>query len=196
MQNYEKLRRQILKRIQKELKPKRYLHTLGVESAAIALARQYHASEEEASIAALLHDIAKYISQEDSLQMLEGTGILEKYPELTAQPQLLHAFAGAELVHRDYPELSEDIVHSVRYHTTGRPDMSVLEKIIFSADYIEPGRADFPGLHEARIALFEDLDAGVYRILQDTVHYIEGQDHVCFILTKEACEFMKALVNS
>ncbi len=195
IKNYESLRARILENLEEQLKPKRLLHTLGVESAAIALARWYGAEEEDASIAALLHDHTKYMNQEQALKCLQDARILDEYPELVQNPKLFHAFTGAEMIKEQYPMLSEDIINSVRYHTTGRPNMSVLEKIIFSADYIEPGRTPFPGLAAARALLFEDLDAGVCLILKDTVAYIEGSGLPCFRLTKEALQYYEKLVK-
>ena len=198
MKNYESIREQAVEWAKTKLKPHRWEHTLGVESTAIALARIYGEDEEKASIAALLHDTAKYLPDEESLKVLKGLDIVRQYPEVVEYPKLYHAFVGAEMVKERFPELPEDIIDSIRYHTTGRPDMSRLEKIIFSADYIEPNRKRFPGLTEARIRMFEDLDLGVYLIFEQTDRYLSnlGETPDYFRLTKESYDFMKVLVKN
>ncbi len=195
MKNYDALREKILLELKDNLKPNRFRHTLGVESTAIALANLNQVDPEEASIAALLHDIAKYFDFDTYMFWLKGTSILERFPDIGSFPKLLHAFAGAQYAQKKYPELNEDIINSVRYHTTGRAGMGTLEKIIFAADYIEPGRKDFPGLLSARERTFDDLDQGVYLILKQTVSYLEQNEEPCFLLTKEAFNDMIPMAN-
>ena len=195
MKEYSTYRSEILKRIEKDLKPGRFRHTLGVESTAIALARIAGISEEKASLAALLHDWAKYMSEDASIKLLKRANVLKAFPNLEAYPKLLHAFAGAELVKKEYPKLDDEIVSAVQYHTTGRAGMSTLEKIIFASDYIEPGRKTFSGLSEARERVFADLDQGVFLILEQTIRYLEENGESCYFLTKEAYEDMKRLVK-
>ena len=197
MDNFQKLRKEALEWARRDLKEKRFIHTLGVESAAIALARVHGESEEKASIAAILHDIAKYVPDEQSLNILKNTDIIREFPEIVEYPQLYHPFVGAELIRQRFPDMPEEIIQAVRYHTTGRPDMSRLEKIIFSADYIEPGRNIFPGLSTAREQLFANLDKGVLLIFEQTDAYLKKGDPEAqyFPLTKQAFDFMKALVK-
>ena len=188
---YHEFRDQILKVLERVLKPKRLTHTLGVETTAIALARLYHVSDTEASIAALLHDIAKNMDQE----ILESLVLHSPYGELLSPidkyPQLLHAFAGAEWILEKYPQVSEEIVNAVRFHTTGRPYMGTLEKIIFVSDYIEPGRKPFPGLETAREATFKDLDQGVSIVLKQTLEYLKAQNQESHILTSQTYAYMQ-----
>ena len=191
MKDYIKLRSEIMERLHQDLKDKRLLHTLGVESTAIALARRYDADEQEASIAALLHDCAKYMPMEEQLDWISKGEIGTRFPDIDQYPKLLHAFSGAEICAAEYPQLSEQVIDAIRFHTTGRSHMGLLEKIIFSADYIEPGRVQFIGLQEAREQTFDDLDAGVALILKQTIAYLEEQDQPCFVLTQEAYEFYK-----
>ena len=189
MENYKSLRAEIMDRLQKELKDKRYRHTLGVESTAIALARRFGADEQEASIAALLHDVAKYVPVEEQVDMIRDTEIGRRFPDIDKYPKLLHAFAGAEICAKDYPELPETVINAIRYHTTGRSHMDLLEKIIFSADYIEPGRVQFIGLQDAREQTFADLDQGVALILKQTIEYLKSNGQPCFALTQEAYDY-------
>ena len=189
MENYKSLHAEIMQRLQKELKDKRYRHTLGVESAAIALARRFGADEKEASIAALLHDVAKYVPVEEQIALIRDTEIGRRFPNIGQYPKLLHAFAGAEICAKDYPMLSESVINAVRYHTTGRSHMDLLEKIIFAADYIETGRVRFIGLQEAREQTFANLDQGVELILKQTIAYLKSNEQPCFALTQEAYDY-------
>lgn len=188
---YHAFRDQILKRLERVLKPKRLTHTLGVESTAVALARIYHISAQEASLAALLHDVAKNMDIKDLEQIVLNSEYAELLSPVSEYPQLLHAYAGAEIVNTDYPELSEDLVNAVRFHTTGRPGMSTLEKIIFVSDYIEPGRKPFPGLETAREAAFKDLDLGVLIVLKQTLEYLKTQNQTCHSLTVQTYMYMQ-----
>lgn len=194
--NYTELRNQILKRLEKELKSKRLTHTFGVETTAIALARMNHISDQDASIAALLHDIAKNLDKDRLEDLVKHSEYAAKLDPLQKYPHLLHAFAGAEIVQRDYPELPEDIVNAVRFHTTGRPFMGTLEKIIFAADYIEPGRKPFPGLEMAREMTFKDLDAGVLLILKQTDAYLHAQGESYHPLTRETYHYMLDIMEA
>ncbi len=168
---YQELRKDILKWIEARLKPKRFQHTLGVEETAVLLARTFGCDQQEASLAALLHDNAKNLDQEVLYQICQ-----EHYPEYNLSDEyasVFHAFAGAVTAKEKYPDLSEDILQAICFHTTGRPQMSMLEKIIYAADYAEPGREPFPGLELIRERLFQDLDDGVRCMLQQTVDYVK-----------------------
>lgn len=152
---------------------KRFEHTLGVEYTAAALAMCHGASVSDARIAGLLHDCAKCLSDRAQLTACERYGIsvseLEK-----RNPFLLHAKVGACLARKKYGVEKEDILNAILYHTTGREGMCLLEKIVFVADYIEPGRKKAPNLEEIRRLAFRDLDAAMIKILEDTLSYLES----------------------
>ena len=183
---YEELRGQIMEMLAKTLKPKRFTHTLGVESTAVALARLHDESPEKASIAALLHDMAKNRTDEDLLDICRKNAI-DLHPN-ERYLSLLHAFAGSVLAREAYPGLPEEIYTAIRYHSTGRPHMSTLEKIIFSADYIEPNRKPFQGLETARERTFADLDKGCILILEQTISYLKEKKQAIHPLTQETLE--------
>lgn len=167
---YQELREDILCWIEKRLKPKRVQHTMGVEVTAVALARTFGCDAQEASLAALLHDNAKNMDTQELFAICKNS-----YPEYGLSLEyssVFHAFAGAVLAKERYPQLSEDVIRAICFHTTGRPGMSRLEKIIYAADFAEPGREPFPGLELIRERLFTNLDDGVWRILQQTVEYV------------------------
>ena len=170
-ENYQSLRADILDWVEARIKPKRFQHTLGVEETAVQLARIYGVNPYEASIAALLHDNAKNLTNEELYRICQTY-----YPQYNLTQEyssVFHAFAGAITAKRRYSELSNDVINAICFHTTGRPNMSTLEKIIYAADYAEPGREPFPGLELIREYLFNDLDDGIRHMLQQTVDYVK-----------------------
>ncbi len=160
------------RRLKKELDEERYQHTLGVMFTASALAMCHDADIQQAECAGLLHDCAKCIPNEKKLKLCEEYGIEVSATERKAQ-YLLHSKLGAYLAKAQYGIDDPEIISSIRWHTTGRPNMSKLEKIIFIADYIEPQRCKAQHLPEIRRLAFEDLNQTVLRILEDTLHYLD-----------------------
>ncbi|MBQ5960213.1 MAG: bis(5'-nucleosyl)-tetraphosphatase (symmetrical) YqeK [Firmicutes bacterium] len=182
-------RNEILKWLYERLKPKRFLHTLGVEQEALQLARIHGIPLKEASTAALLHDCAKNLSTEKLLAICKDHNInLHNNEEY---PQLLHAFAAPYVAQKQFGTLPEDVCNALRFHTTGRAGMSPLEELIYSADYAELGRDPFPGLEEARKRLIADLSDGTHFILQNTVKYLESNHSEVFPMTMQALESYK-----
>lgn len=164
--------KKIRKSMEKSLDDKRFEHTLGVEYTAAALAMCHGASIKNAQLAGLLHDCAKCLSDEKRLSICEKHNISINAVE-RRNPSLLHAKVGSFLAMEEYEVNDSDVIHAILNHTTGRPGMSVLEKIIFIADYIEPGRMKAPHLDEIRRLAFVNLDAALLRILEDTLCYLE-----------------------
>ena len=158
----------------KILKPKRYLHVLGVQFTCASLAMKYHANIEKAQIAGMLHDCAKHL--DDEMQLAEcmkyGINISEVERKV---PALLHSKLGAYYAKTIYGVEDEEILNAIIYHTTGRPNMALLEKILYVADYIEPSRPDIMrGLNEIRSMAFEDLDATIVMIARNTLDYVKS----------------------
>ncbi len=162
----------IRKAMEKALDTKRYEHTLGVEFTAAALAMRYDASVMNAQIAGLLHDCAKCLSNEKKLSICEKHNISVNEIE-KRNPFLLHAKVGSFLAMNEYGVEEPDVINAILNHTTGRPGMSLLEKIVFVADYIEPARKQAPNLIEIRKLAFENLDLALVRILEDTLVYLK-----------------------
>ena len=176
-------------RLQGELPGFRYEHTLGVEYTSACLALRYGADMEKARIAGLLHDCAKCIPTEQKLSDCEAYGLPVSEWE-RKNPELLHAKLGAVLARRDYGIEDEEILSAITWHTTGKPAMSLLDKIVFIADYMEPNRANkAPNLPEVRVLAFEDLDRCLLRILTDTVDYLAEKGGVTDPMTRETCEY-------
>lgn len=152
---------------------KRFAHTLGVEFTAAALAMKYQADVTDAQIAGLLHDCAKCLTDEKRVSICEKHQIPMTDIE-RRNPFLLHAKVGEYLAREKYGITNPDILNAIRFHTTGRENMSLLERIVFVADYIEPGRRQAPNLTEIRQLAFTDLDAAMLKILEDTLSYLRA----------------------
>ncbi len=180
--------KEIIEILRKELKPSRFNHTIGVMETAIKLAEHYNCDREKAKIAGLLHDCAKCLPPEESIRFCREKGV-NIQPVEYENPSLLHAKAGALLARDKYSVEDEDILHAILVHTTGQPDMSLLDKIIFTADYIEPGRNQAPRLDYLRKTAFENLDTAVAEILFDTLNYLREKNAVIDTTTKDTFDF-------
>ena len=186
----------IEKKLQDVLKKKRYAHTLGVRYTAAALAMRHGCSVEKAQMAGLLHDCAKGYSGEELLALASKYGLDISKAEMKT-PHLLHAKVGAYLAEYEYGVTDEDILNAIRFHTTGKPGMTMLEKIVFIADYIEPNRRMLKGLPRCRALAFENLDVAMYEILKSTLEYLCGQEETEGIdeTTRSAYEYYKRSVT-
>ncbi len=182
--------REIKEELKKELSSSRYEHTMGVEYTAACLAMRHGCNVDKARLAGLLHDCAKGISTERKIAMCEEAG-LDVRPVERENPELLHAKLGAYLARIRYNIEDEEILSSITWHTTGKPGMNLLEKIIFIADYIEPNRDRAPHLTELRQMAFCDLDACLLAILEDMNDYLKEQDATCDPLTWETYLYYK-----
>lgn len=180
--------KKIRKAMEKTLDPKRYEHTLGVEYTAAALAMCHDASIKDAQLAGILHDCAKCMSDEKKLALCEKHNISVNEAE-RKNPSLLHAKVGSFLAMEEYGVTDQDVIHAILNHTTGRPNMSPLEKIIFIADYIEPGRNKAARLDEIRKLAFVDLDRTLVWILKDTLDYLKTLDEEIDPMTQKTYDF-------
>lgn len=179
--------------LKKLLKPSRYLHSTGVESVAKDLAVINSYDMDKAGLAGILHDCAKYLTDEELLSECNKYGM----PVTKIEKQcvyLLHAKVGALYARIKYGIDDEDILSSITFHTTGRPAMSLLEKIIFVADYIEPYRKPLPRIDEIRKASYDNLDLGLYMILENMVNYFESTAQVIDTLTIDTYKYYKGLL--
>jgi nicotinate-nucleotide adenylyltransferase len=169
------------------LKPKRMPHVLGTETTAAALAQKYGADVTDARIAALLHDCTKKLDMDEQLALCEHYGIELDDLERRAL-KLLHSKTGAAIA-RDVFGVKDEIYSAILWHTTGKPDMTLLEKVIYLADYIEPTR-DFPGVEELRRAVWEDLDKGMLMGLNDTIREMEERGNPIHEHTRMARDYL------
>ena len=167
---------------------RRVEHVAGVESQAVLLAMHWGEDADSAAAAGILHDITKNLNKEKQLNLCEKYGIMLDIAEVE-NPALLHARTGAALA-RERFAISDEIYGAIRWHTTGRPDMSMLEKIIYLADYTEPTR-DFDGVEKLRELCFEDLDRAMALGLRMSLEEIRGRGAVPFRDTVAAYEYYK-----
>lgn len=177
-------------KLSKKLKKDRFEHTIGVMYTAASLAMCYGEDIEKALRAGLLHDCAKYCPAEDQIRLCRKHNIELTKSELE-MPALIHAKLGAYLAQHKYKTEDPEILNAVRYHTTGRPGMTMLEKIIYIADYIEPNRKVIPGLQEIRNIVFQDIDRAVYLSARRTVRYLKDGGRAVDPMTVSTCEYYK-----
>lgn len=180
--------KKIQKKVKKMLDTKRYEHSIGVAYTACALAMRYECSIEDAYIAGICHDCAKNISSKDSIKLCKSKNINISEVELN-NPFLLHGKAGAVIANKKFKINNEDIICAISNHTTGRPGMSLLEKIIFVADYIEPNRKMISGLEEIRKLAFIDLDKAIIIIIENTLNYLTNKNAVIDSTTQKTYDY-------
>ncbi|HJG22428.1 HD domain-containing protein [Enterococcus durans] len=166
----------LMQKIQMRMSERRFNHVLGVEEMAIALAEKYGCSPEKASIAALTHDYAKERPDDEFILVIKRDGYDTAL--LDYGNAIWHGVVGASFVERELGITDEEILHAIRVHTTGAAKMSLLDKIIYVADYIEPGRV-FPGVKEARELALIDLDEAVaFETKHTLAHLIEQEQQI------------------
>ncbi len=148
---------QLCEKLKAMLTEKRYQHSLGVMDTALQLALRYGCDTGKAKLAGLLHDCAKNYDVPEMLTLCEQYGVvLDKVTAIT--PGLIHQVLGAEMARREFGAHDEEVLSAIRCHTTGKPDMSLLEKILYLADFTEPGREWFEGLDALRELTASNLD--------------------------------------
>ena len=165
---------EVQEKLEKKLSPYRFQHSLGVQYTAAALAMKYSMDINKASIAGLLHDNAKFLSGEQMYEKCLKYGI-EILKEEKEQPHLLHGKLGAYYAKEKYGVTDKEILSAIEHHTTGKPNMSLLEKILYIADYIEPNRKVIEGLDEIRRYAFDDIDKAVVYKLKNMRGYLLSQ---------------------
>lgn len=162
------------KKLQNHIDEMRYIHTQGVMYTAAALAMCYGEDLERAQVAGLLHDCAKCIPNDEKLKLCRENDIPVSDTEKEA-PFLLHARLGAFIAQEKYGIKDQEILDAIAWHTVGRPKMTMLEKIIFLADYIEPNRTKAPNLDQIRKEAFRNIDFAVYLTMRDTLSYLKEE---------------------
>ena len=178
----------IKKKLRHHLDKERYEHTLGVMYTATALAMVYGTDMNRALLAGLLHDCAKCIPGEKKIRLCEKYGLPINSAE-RQNPGLLHSKLGAYLAESKYGIEDKEVSDAICYHTTGRPNMTLLDKIIYIADYIEPNRFQAPNLEDARRMAFVDIDACLYMILKDSLSYLETKNEAIDPMTEKTFHY-------
>lgn len=159
---------EFLEEIKKRLNPDRLYHSLNVADEAKKLAKHYGADEQKAFTAGLLHDILKNTPDSELLQYFERNGIMLTETE-RASRKTWHAMAGTDFLRRELHVTDEDILSAVRWHTTGRTGMTLLDKVLFIADFISADR-DYPGVERMREKAYVSLEDAMLEGLQFTIN--------------------------
>lgn len=175
--------------IEKNFSEKRKVHTEGVRKTAVMLAKKYGADPEKAELAALFHDMYRGVSEDVLNYYVKHLDLDKKYLN---NCNLAHGKIAAIIMKRDYGIEDEDIINAVSYHTTGRPGMTLLEKIIYIADAIEPNR-NYPGVESLREAAERDLDEACLLSLTRTIEYVQGQGNYLDNDTLLARDYFRAI---
>ena len=174
----EKTRDGYLSLLQTRLNDKRYIHSLNVAAAAVLLAKRFGADEDKAYVAGLLHDITKNEADENQLQILQSGGIILTDTQKN-NPKLWHAMSGMVYLRDTLGVTDEEILGAVRWHTTGKAGMTLLEKVIFIADYISVER-DYPDVDVMRRLSEMSLDAAALYALKFSLrHLSEKEKPIC-----------------
>lgn len=188
---------ELIKVLSANLKPKRMLHTHGVAVTAANLAGIYGCQTKDAYVAGLLHDCAKYLTAGEQLQLCEENQIFLTDVE-KQNPVLIHGKLGAFFAKSKYRIEDEEILSAIAFHTTGRPAMKLLEKILYLADYMEPGRdmdcAPY-SLTEIRRMCFADIDKAMAMVLTNSVTYLEKQKQPIDTLTIDTWKYYRKYID-
>ncbi len=176
------------KKVKHALDKDRYQHTLGVMYTSASMAMSHGADLNQAMTAGLLHDCAKCIPTNEKYKLCEKYHLTLTDAE-RENPALLHAPLGACLAEDKYGVTDLEILNAIRYHTTGRPDMSLLEKIVFIADYIEPWREELPNMDEVRRLAFRDLDQCLVVMLKGSLKYLNSRHAAIDPMTQETYDY-------
>ena len=174
------------------LKPKRLKHVFGVVDSIDALAVKYGVDREKARFSALYHDILKENSVSHLIAYIRDNG--EDPGELLNASKVLHSQAGAIFARVEGGILDEDILNAIRYHTTGREEMSILEKMLYLADVIEVGR-DYKGVDQLRDLSMKDLDLAMLHALNSSLRFLEERNEYILISTVKARNYYLTLTR-
>lgn len=168
--------------------PMRFKHSIGVADTAACLAMRYNSDMEKAYITGLLHDCAKCVDDDLKIKECREANLSVSQTELES-PYLLHSKLGSLYARTKYGIDDPEICSAIEFHTTGKPNMSLLEKIVFIADYIEPYRNKAWDLDIIRGLAFEDINEAVYFCLKDTLEYLESKNKTIDEMTSKAYAF-------
>lgn len=176
-------REQIIESVRLQMPERRWQHTAGVMDSAIKLANRFGEDPVRAELAAILHDVAKYWA----ISKMELTIREQQLDEtlLTYDKELWHAEVGAWVAQHDYSVMDKEVIDAIRYHTSGRTNMTKLEKVVCLADYIEPGR-DFPGVDHIRELSEHNLDQALIAGFDSTISFLLQKGKRIFPLTIDA----------
>lgn len=183
------------RKLKKKLNPMRYEHTISVSFTCMNLAMNYGYDLQKAELAGLLHDCAKHFTDEELIARCEKHGILLTEGQKKA-PAVIHAIYGAWLAEHKYGMEDAEILEAIRCHTTGKPAMGILDKILYIADFIEPRRDKASNLPAIRALAFQDLDKTVYQIMDGTLQYLKRGGGSVDPMTEKAYQYYREQMES
>lgn len=178
----------VYNKLKKDIGIKRFNHSIRVMNISAKLAKQYNCSVKKAKIAGLLHDCGKIQGEINLLKIANDFDIIldnvMKYNK-----ELIHSVLGARLAQKEYNVYDRDIINAIRFHTTGRENMSILEKIVYIADIIEPGR-DFEGIERIRQLAYEDINESILLAIDSTLKFIIDKNNLLHLDTIRARNYL------
>lgn len=170
-------REELIEAVSSQMPEKRWIHTQGVMETAVELAVKYGASPEKADVAAILHDVAKYWPVLKLKEVLVDNGLNGEL--LQHDKQLWHAEVGAFVAEHHYGISDSEVLDAIRYHTSGRVGMTLLDKVVCLADYIEPGR-DFQGVNNIRELANHSLEEALAAGLDSTISHLISRRQIIY----------------
>lgn len=183
---------ELREKLKRKLSKSRYEHSLSVSYTCVCLAMRYEYPLDTAELAGLMHDCAKCYDDQEIIRRCEKHKIPITAEEKMA-PAVLHAKYGAWLAKEHYGVNDPEILSAIACHTTGKPEMGILDKILYIADYIEVRRDKADNLPQVRKLAFEDLDETLYQILKGTLDYLERKGDYVDPATKKTFEYYDSL---
>ncbi|CQR46912.1 putative nicotinate-nucleotide adenylyltransferase [Paraliobacillus sp. PM-2] len=179
-------RQSALEIVKKQLNQSRYEHTIRVTDVALKLAEHYQVDQKKVEMAAIFHDYAKYRDKSEMQRIITYSNLPKDL--LGYHPELWHGPVGAMLVRQEVGIEDAEVLNGIYWHTTGKVHMSMIEKIVFLADYIEPER-DFPGLDEVRKQAWQNLDKACFLALQNIISFLAGRQQLIYPDTVHAYNY-------
>lgn len=182
------------KQLKSKLDPMRYEHSISVSFTCTALAMRYGTDIAQAELAGLMHDCAKRFTDSELIQKCQKHEVALTEAEIKA-PAVIHAKYGAYLAEHKYGIDDKEILSAIACHTTGKPNMTTLDKILYIADYIEPRRDKADNLPAMRYLAFQDLDETMYEILKGTLEYLEAKGNSIDPMTLQAFHYFRDVMK-
>jgi predicted HD superfamily hydrolase involved in NAD metabolism len=173
-------REELIEAVRSQMPEKRWVHTQGVMTTAVKLAHQYGADPVKADLAAILHDYCKYWPIEEQAKIIREHGLPQDL--LDYEKELWHSHAGAYVAQAEFGIRDEEVLDAIRYHTSGREHMTLLDKVVCLADYIEPGR-EFPGVERIRELAESSLEKALVAGFDSTIGFLLSKGKQIYPLT-------------
>jgi predicted HD superfamily hydrolase involved in NAD metabolism len=173
-------REQLIEAVKSQMPEKRWVHTQGVMATAVKLAKQYGADPVKADMAAILHDYCKYWPIQEQAKIIREHDLPQDL--LDYEKELWHSHAGAYVAQAEFGIEDEEVLDAIRYHTSGRENMTLLDKVVCLADYMEPGR-DFPGVERIRELAESSLEKALIAGFDSTIGFLLSKGKQIYPLT-------------